>query len=32
MEEPKYYELWCGDGDYYHLTEKVKRLYYKMYT
>lgn len=24
MEEPKYYELWCGDGDYYHLTEKVK--------
>ena len=24
MEEPKYYELWCGDGDYYHLTEKAK--------
>lgn len=24
MEESKYYELWCGDGDYYHLTEKAK--------
>lgn len=24
MEETKFYELWCGDGDYYHLTEKAK--------
>ena len=24
MEESKYYELWCGDGEYYHLTEKAK--------
>ena len=24
MEETKFYELWCGDEDYYHLTEKAK--------